>query len=120
MLISIPEILLSLSSGKSSFVVPPQFFIGVSPTLAVITLLMHVPKVFNARIAPPFVLFIPSLYSLVSSINASLFAREIVLFPLSTIAFNFLDPITAPRPDLAAILPLSLTIPDINESFSPA
>ena len=35
------------------------------------------------------------------------------------IAFSFFEPITAPKPDLAAILPLSLTIPDINDRFSP-
>ncbi len=40
--------------------------------------------------------------------------------PPSTTAFNFFEPITAPRPDLAAILPRSLEIPDIKESFSPA
>ena len=40
--------------------------------------------------------------------------------PSSTTALRRLEPITAPRPERAAILPLSVQMPDMSESFSPA
>ncbi len=40
--------------------------------------------------------------------------------PSRTTALSFLEPITAPRPERAASLPLSLLIPEMRESLSPA
>ncbi|KAF5046760.1 hypothetical protein SDC9_60322 [bioreactor metagenome] len=40
--------------------------------------------------------------------------------PLTTMALRFLEPITAPTPDLPAARPLSFIMPDIFERFSPA
>ena len=100
--------------------IPPQFLIGVSPEVPIRTLPAVVPNFLKANTIPALEVFICSLYSLVEFSIKSLSETSIVLFPLSTIAFNFFEPITAPNPDLPAARPLSLITPDIKDKFSPA
>ena len=84
-----------------------------------ITLLI-IGSILPFSILGKFAFFTFSPYSLVSLLISSLSYPSILLFPSRTIAFSFFEPITAPRPDLAAILPLSFDIPEISDSFSAA
>ena len=57
-----------------------------------------------------------------STLSENLFKSytPIPLFPLSTTAFNFFEPITAPIPVLPAALLKLFIIPEIFTKFSPA
>ncbi|OPZ35038.1 MAG: hypothetical protein BWY96_02927 [Spirochaetes bacterium ADurb.BinA120] len=57
---------------------------------------------------------------LLSALILSGSAAGTFMEPFTASAFRFLLPITAPRPERAAIRPASVTIPEMRESFSPA
>ena len=143
-----PESFSTRSNVKSSTDDPPQFLIGVSPVKPENMVSPGVPHVLNIRLTMPFVagalkpvlatslliklmnltlslsaILASFLYSakncLANALTSSGRATEISFAPKKETAFSFLLPITAPRPDLAAIRALSVAIPDMRESFSP-
>ncbi|MBA7610836.1 hypothetical protein ES703_18050 [subsurface metagenome] len=60
-----------------------------------------------------------SKYFFLAACNLDLWARGTTCCPPTAIALSFLEPITAPRPERPAALPLLLIMHEIRLSFSP-
>ena len=138
-----------LSNVKSFAGVPSQFFTGVSPVMPENIVNPGVPHVPKRSFMLPFVAggsrgefatsllrklrnlmdsLSPSPASCLNSFKKFAFnaftssgrATAILVEPLKETAFKFLLPMTAPSPERAAIRALSVAMPEISESFSPA
>ncbi|MBA7587876.1 hypothetical protein ES708_29922 [subsurface metagenome] len=95
---------------------PPQFLVGVSPLSAQSIKMPGVPLSRSISTCPEssFRYFFLNSLALVAS------AIGIFIFPLTAIAFSFLEPITAPSPERPAARPLLFITAAMRATFSPA
>ncbi|MFN8558603.1 MAG: hypothetical protein U0531_15095 [Dehalococcoidia bacterium] len=94
----------------------PQFRTGESPLRADIAVMPVVPKVRKKSAVG----LTKSFSSALTICSVGLSWCMIVRLELTTIAFSFFEPITAPTPERAASRPRSLQTPEMSDSDSPA
>ena len=110
-------------SGRSITPTPPQFLTGASPLYAELYVPKLVPylcilSMVDVPVESGMLKYL--ICSIIGFCAAPLPAMGTSIFPRATTAFNFFEPITAPSPDRAAVLPWSVIIPAINDNCSPA
>ncbi|MFC2145093.1 FAD-dependent oxidoreductase [Actinomycetota bacterium] len=109
---------IEVTPDKVKEIAPDQFLIGESCSSIPNSVTVGVPPL-AAHSASPYSFFMSAKNFLRALSNASLSAIGTFDFPSAIIAFNFLEPITAPRPLLPAAFPFLLIIQAVLFCISP-